>query len=205
MALAESLKVLMKEWSRWLLEKDADHDPAADTGANVILGENQGKNIWFIPGTWGRTDIGRRKLQVPVGKKLFIVVGSSHATKDELPIGQQSTPQNLKNYAVALDENWSSTVLLKGPTENGPWTNLQLTTVPTDMFKVNIPRDNGYAKVPGIHGNGIDMVTVGRVHLFTPPSGKTHLIVGALSPATNIGRRGEGRYSVNVEYEITVP
>jgi hypothetical protein len=83
---------------------------------------------------------------------------------------------------------------------------LGLTTAVTGVFQVNIDPGSQYAALTGVSGNGIDMVSVGRVHMYTPDRGVTRITIAGQAPELpKLGRRGEKEYNVHVTYEVTVP
>jgi hypothetical protein len=202
-----SLKELLTEWTIWLFKQD-NNDAASDTTeGSVVDAQNRDRrdrfwdHIWFIPGTWGMVLVPPRKITVPEGTKLFIVAASSHATPRETPTGK-----SLKKHAEDIDSKWFAPVLFAGPV-GGDLTPVSLTTVTTDKFQVDINANNPYRTVSGgVSGNGIDMVTVGRVKLFTPPAHKkTRLTIAAQSPEVEIDGKKERQYNVQVDYLVTVP
>lgn len=201
----DAAKPLLEKWTRWLLERGIEDDPGSDTGGDLIEQQNRDANNdpWLLPGSWNKTRM-NRKIDVPVGKKLFVAAATSHATYPELPVDQAKTPANLKAHAQKIDDLWLHFGLYWG-NKNGPMTRLDLTKVTTDLYKVNIHPSSNYASITtGISGEQ-EFVTVGHVHLYNPPRGKSYLVIAAQCPEITVGPKGEREYNMHVTYEITVP
>jgi hypothetical protein len=194
-------KDLLQQWSVWLLKQDPD--AGGDVDGSIVAAENaENREIWFIPGTWGRIGVAVRKIAVPAGRQLFVVAGSSHATVPELASGQAGEAANLKSLAEDIDKRWLQVGCQIGPKMDN-LQNVNLDKATTDIFNVNINPGNGYAALTQIAGPQ-QMVTTGRCFLYTPPKGTSYLVIGAQAPKNDLGKNGEKEYNVQVTYEVTV-
>lgn len=198
----QDINNLLEQWCKWLLPRTGTNDPANDFDGDVHDEANKTNNPWFIAGTWNVTTPQIREIHPPAGMGLFVVAASSHATPDELPAGQTGTEPNLKAHAETIDGTWLHAGLFKGG-ETGPLTPEPLKPAKTGMFEVKIPASSRYATLTGVHGDKVKMAVMGRVCIYTPPAGRSRLVIGSMAPQRpDVGRRGEAQYNVQVEYMI---
>lgn len=205
-------KNLLMEWSKWLL-KQGTNDAASDNTGAVLRDQNHGRDIWFIPGSWGQTGKKTRPLlDVPKNSRLFIVVASSHATHPELPAGVAANDAELKKHAEHIHRLWRNTpqLLIGGVNDSlDALTEAALVKETTDAFDVNINADNMYTLVSKgtANGNGISgsqrMVTVGHVHLTAPVTKPLQIVIlGQSLEDPKTGKNGEKEYNVHVRYAM---
>src|SRR2546426_2567292 len=179
-------------FSRWLLTRTGNNDPADDRqGGGVVERENANNNPWFLPGTWGQVNVPTRRIHVPDGASLLVVAGSSHATDKER--GRDI----LAGYANWGDGLWGNSINL---TLNG--NNQQLRTVTTESFNVDIQNDN-YLQLTRISRGPTNMVTIGHVFRHDNPVVGDVIAFGGNSRQDNShGNNGEGAYNLQVRYEL---
>jgi hypothetical protein len=197
---------LLEKWCVWLFKQQAGSDAAGDIQGGVFVAQhNQDQNPWLIPGTWGQVNVPKRKITVGHGN-LFVVAASSHATYKELQLaGEQENDQNLKTHAKEIDKAWLGKTLATGPID-GDLQQVQLDTVTTDVFNVDIHNSSPYRTLTDITGGPTKMLTIGHVKLLNLPTGsKTRIVIAGQSPEKKIKNRTEKQYNVHVEYEVTVP
>jgi hypothetical protein len=185
------------EFSKWLLEGPLD--PADDReGGEVIERANAGKEIWYIPGSWGREDSPKRTIDVPSGKSLIIVGASSHATTKELKPGETLS---LTQYAEWVDGLWDrDSVSLEFEGGNGP----QLERSVSGEFDVNVQNDN-YVRLADITKGQTRMVTIVRACEYKPERGSHKFTIKGKSRLDNShGKSGEKEYNIKVVYTVNV-
>ena len=197
---------LLEKWCVWLFKQQAGSDAAGDVQGGVFVAQhNQNEDPWLIPGTWGQVTVPKRKITVGHGN-LFVVAASSHATFKELALaGEQQNNQNLKTHAKEIDKAWFGKTLATGPI-GGNLQQVQLDTVTTGVFDVDIHNSSPYRTLTGITGGPTKMLTIGHVKSLKLRAGsKTRVVIAGQSPEKQIGNRKEKEYNVHVEYEVTVP
>lgn len=209
---------LLQEWCIWSFKQNDANDTIGDTArGNIIQRENsarndQYKNIWYIPGTWGQTEIDDRdRITVKAGTQLFIVAASSHTTGPELPDNQPPTEDNLRKHLDQIDRLWSHPALYIRNPNDREFEEVDLKKARTAVFDVNIDPASQYTVLTkgergeaGVSGNQ-KMMSSGMVSLFEPDPGETLLeILGMSRKNKDVGKRGEKEYNVHVRYKITV-
>lgn len=210
--MGQAEKTLLMEWTKWLLTQGGN-DAASDNTGAVLRTTNQGKNPWFIPGSWGQVGRTTRPLiGVPANTRLFIVVASSHATHPELPAGVGANDAELKKHAEHIHRLWRNTpqLLIGGVNDNlDSLTEVKLIKETTDAFDVDINVNNMYAMVSrGTTGsNGVSgpqrMVTVGHVHLTDPITKPLQIVLlGQSLEDPKTGSKGEKEYNVHIRYAM---
>jgi hypothetical protein len=203
-------EALLEEFTQWAFPLQGSTDAVDDNAfGTIVRGENKkrNKNYWFIPGTWGATKRNpRNQIEVEKGTTLVCVVATSHATELELGAGETANEPTLQALAKRMDDLWMNPYIrIVHPNKKVVEKDAKaLKPVTTRMFQTDIAQQNGYAKVIGAHGNGIKIVTVGRIYEFVPDEGKTEIVLAGQARADpNIGKNGEPQYDIQVKYEIT--
>jgi hypothetical protein len=194
-------KKLLEEWSQWLVSNIGKDDLASDPKGGNHNRLNAGRDVWLVFGTWGQVDFGTRTLR-PGDKQLFIVAGSSHATFDELADGAAKNEANLKKLAKNIDKLWMNPSLQKVKSD-GSLEEIKLETIETDMFDVDIHKNSQYTTLTGVSSGPTKMVSVARACLYTPSAGDNLVIGGQSRRGSAGGKKEEGFYNVQVEYEIS--
>jgi hypothetical protein len=202
---------LLIEFTKWSFKHDRATDAVEDNNWGAIVrdeNKKRGKNYWFLPGSWGQTRRNPRSFDVDAGTTLVCVVATSHATELELPDGKNNDEATLKALAKDIDALWRNPYIRithpDGTVDEKFSSNLRPVT--TNMYQVDVHRENGYSKViNNKHGNGINVVSIGRLFKFVPQSGGTTEIeiAGHAKADPKVGKFGEAQYDIAVEYKVT--
>lgn len=201
----QDLNDLLEKWSIWLIQQNPD---AGDDATGVIVATRNGNNpIWYIPGTWGKRQASPRNLRVAKGKSLFIVLASSHATKEELKAGDAPSQANLARLADEIDDWDQASLTIDGNDFTG-----MLKRAETRKFPVSIPAGSFYAGLINPRATtaiNTEMVSIGHVFLLKVDSkvGTKHTIeMHAHSPqmTPQHGKFPELDYSMSVQYVVQV-
>ena len=105
---------LLEGWVYWIFPQPWGSDIGNDSTGARTEQLNDGRDIWYLSGTWG--DAGatpgkvNREIRVREGTSIFIVLASSHATPEELG-NQHSADQELLQHARAVHNLWDKTDL----------------------------------------------------------------------------------------------
>lgn len=191
----------LQDWSQWLFRQPGgvNNNAADDLTGGYITNDQKLKQRWFIPGTWGAIQTPVRTIVVPNGASLYIVAGSSHATDEEVDTARGDT---LESYAL-----WADKLFDKGVP---PYLTIdghaaQLTTVKTNSFPVQFANDNPYVTKNNLSNTHQNMVSVARIHEFTPTKEKSFTILGSRPEDRTRGKNGEALYELHVKYKIARP
>ena len=197
------LNDLLEKWSIWLFERNSN--AGNDANGTTVATKNGSNSTWFLPGTFGTRQTSPRNLQVPNGKRLFIVVASCHATKEELKPGDTADHANLLRLAKEIDV-WDDLSL----TIDGSDFTDMLRPAETEKFGIKIPAGSFYAGLINPSSTSridTEMVSVGQVFVFTVgKAGTKHTIeLKAHAPAMQPthGNFRELDYPMGVKYNIT--
>ena len=192
---------VLQEWSEWLFKQPGgvNRNAAEDDSGQFITTNQQGRTRWLIPGTWGTIQEKVRTIVVTPGTLLYIVVGSSHATEDEIDLEKG---ENLEMYAKWADELFEKGVK---PHLTVDGHNKPLKTVRTNPFDVEFNSTNPYATRNNITRKKQKMLSVARVFELNLKNEKTFSLFGTAPADKTHGKRGESAYELYVKYNIVPP
>ncbi|HKF26856.1 MAG TPA: hypothetical protein VKB06_00490 [Nitrososphaera sp.] len=195
---------LLEGWVYWIFPQPWGSDIGNDSTGARTEQLNDGRDIWYLSGTWG--DAGatpgkvNREIRVREGTSIFIVLASSHATPEELG-NQDSADQELLQHAKAVHNLWDKTDLrIDGKSEA---TQREETRVLTPYIS-----DGSYYSRLAKSGV-VRMATVAEVLLLDSArvgkEGEEHTIeLDAHSRTPTKGEPNEPEYREDVTYRITV-
>jgi hypothetical protein len=203
---------LLEGWVYWIFPQPWGSDIGNDSTGARTEQLNDGRDIWYLCGTWG--DAGatpgkvNRKIRVREGTSIFIVLASSHATPEELG-NQHSTDQELLEHARAVHNLWDKTDLrIDGKSE----------ATQTEETRVLTPYISDGSYYSRLAKSGVvKMATVGEVFLLDSArlsqqgqqdhQGQQHTIeldAHSRKGDSAQGEPNEPEYREDVTYEITV-
>jgi hypothetical protein len=192
------LRTLLKQWASYLLDSCRREESPGDDKTGKLQKERQTKNsdVWFVPGSFGNKDtITRNDIEIPAGRKLFIVAASADASTAEPPYNKDTPPEKLRRGAKAiLNEFNEAYVQIDGQKyskDDG------LTQVVTEPFEIRFVDGNPYDKEYGVKAGRATMVCAALVAYVEPLTEGPHKI-------TVYSRRGDDEFQVNVIHDVKV-
>src|SRR5213594_897590 len=82
LCMVSDLEDLLEEWCGWIFQQGDDPNAGLDSSGGVTMALNKNNPVWFLSGVWNKKDISRTII-IPPNTPVFIIVASSHITKQE--------------------------------------------------------------------------------------------------------------------------
>lgn len=211
-----TVQQLLEGWVNWLFQQPYPDNGADDPDGTVAQTKNgKASPYWFLAGTWGNKGTNpnpvARTVKVPEGKSLFIVVGSSHATEEEVKTASNPNPsdQDLIDHAKLVHSLWKNCdAFIDGSTTSDPA--IQRGIEPSHVLMPYILDKTYYSQIAKMQGP-VRIATIADVLVFDSNrlgrKAKTHSI--ALKGESKAGTpssptQNEPDYKLDVTYTINV-
>jgi hypothetical protein len=208
---------LMGKWCDWLFRQTYDYCAAWDVDGKIVQALNMDSSVnkynddvWFLPGAFDNKGSPHdRKIFVPNGRRLFIVVGCGHTTPDEYthenPTDANPDWAKMKARTKGIEGLWNKTDLYI----NGKkYTQATLLNAEADRLTYVEPGSYYEEQVKSKTGkdcNGcLSMSSSGFVAIMESlgPPGTVHNI--RIDAHANGNGKIEDEYTVDVAYTVTV-
>jgi hypothetical protein len=187
------MRTLLREWALYLLDScRREESPGDDKTGELQKPRQTNRNVWFLPGSFGNQDvITRNNIDIPAGRKLFIVAASADTSTAEPPYNQNTPPEQLTQGAEAILDRFNDAYVEIDGQRHG------LTKVVTEPFGIQFVDGNPYAEKYGVKAGPARMVCAARVAYVGPLSEGPHKI-------TVYSRRDDDNFQVNVIDNVRV-